>query len=200
MNRGELRTDFLARGFDDLASRANDILNQACAEVDEAFRWPYMENSGTGTAPVSVTDLRTIEAVTNETQGYPLAPVSYQALLENYGDLSASGAPEFYYIATPAGVPTVATYPTNSDTVGVQYWRSSPTLDDDTDEPLAPERYHGVYLAVASRMATVEAGGDASGWAAEAERGMQRMVAGLLIGQVQGPADYVRLTGSSEDC
>jgi hypothetical protein len=151
---------------------------------------------------LSVADLGVIEAVTNESQNYPLEPRSYQFLLDTYGDLSTTGTPLFFYVAWPSGDPVVATYPVTSDTVGVQYWRNGAALSGDSDVPLTPDRYHSIILAIAQRMAENERGNLAAGQGLQVEidRQVNRMVEQLLGGQQNfGPGEYMRSTGASED-
>lgn len=203
MTFAELYAELEARGFTHLSvTRRKQIVNDAVAELDEMFPWPYREASGEGTAPLTVADLGAIEQVTNETDQYVLEPRTFQWLSDMYGDLSTSGNPSFYYVAWPSGSPVVATYPSNSDTIGVQYWRTSPTLSADGDEPLAPARFHQAYLLIAQRMAESERGNlaVAQGLQGEIDRMVARMVNALLNGQqLQGPGDVGRMW-NADDC
>lgn len=195
----EQQTELVARGFDALSTtRAKAILNDAYTEVDGAYPWPYLEDSGTGTAPLSIPTLGQIEAVTDETLDVPIELVAYRNLVDWVDDLSTTGDPEFAYVAWPSGVPTVATWPVSTNTIGVQFYRVPAALTADADRPAAPSRYHGVYLAVASRMAAVETGGDPSGWASEAERALQTMLLTLLPDQLSGRHQRMSWDGSCD--
>ena len=150
MNFSDLKTEFAERGFDDFSdTRRGSFINQGLRELDRWALWPWREKSVTGTAPLTVTDLGVIEAVTNETQDYPLKGAQFRDLLSFYGDRSISGTPEVYYVAWPSGVPVVATYPDNSDTIGVQYWKVTADLSASSDEPSSPDDVHPLIVDLA---------------------------------------------------
>lgn len=202
MQFSELYTELSDRGFSYLSTaRLKQIINDAVQELDEMFPWPYREASATGTAPLAVSDLGTIEQVTNETDDYVIEPRTFQWLSQMFGDLSISGDPTYYYVAWPSGTPEVATYPSNSDTIGVQYWKVTPSLSADADTPLAPSRYHQTYLKIAQRMAESERGNlnVAAGLQQEIDRMVGRMVNALLGGQqLQGVGDQTRVWASED--
>lgn len=194
----KLRTELIARGFDALGtSRANMVINQAIAEVDASAPWPYLEASAVGGAPLSINDLGRVDFVVNQSTNTRLEPVAFSNLLDWDGDLSRVGTPEAYYVAWPSGSPVVGTYPSNGDTIGVQYWMVSPELVADGDEPLAPVRFYSAYLAVACRIASNDSEGDAARWQAEADRWLGLMGEALLSDRVAGT--YQRISGASED-
>jgi hypothetical protein len=154
MDYSTLKTELLVRGFSDLGdTRAGRYINAARAELDRMHLWPWREKSVTGIAPVSVTDLGTIEAVTNETLDYRLQAAQFRNLLDWYGDLSTTGTPGCYYLASPSGTPVVATYPTGSDTIGVQYWKVTADLSSAGDEPDSPSEAHYLIVDLAVRRA-----------------------------------------------
>lgn len=157
-----LKSSLAGRGFQRFTDQLlGEIVNDACAELDEMESWPYREASVTGTAPVAITDLGEVDQVFDVAGpvSVPLEKRSYRELVNDFGDVSlAGGCPWFWYRATPAGVPTVATYPVSSRSVGVQYWRSSPVLAAGSDEPLSPERFHSVVVLIGERMAYARQG------------------------------------------
>lgn len=203
MNFQNLKDELAARGFDHLTdTRLGQYVNWARGELDDMFRWPYREKSVTGVAPLTVADLGVIEAVTNETQHYTLRPYPFGGLLEDFGDLSLTGTPSFYYVAWPSGVPVVATYPASTQTIGVQYWQVPPDLGAGSDTPLAPRRFHGLLVDLAVRRAYRDRDNHeaAETLQKEIDRQVQVMVAALLGGQqVQGAASYAQVTGAAED-
>src|SRR3954469_10110960 len=95
----DMETELAARGFTISTARAGVLVNRAYQRLVGLHRWPFRGASGEGTAPLDVTDLGQIEAVTDETTQTPLQLVAYTDLLEWYGDLTTSGAPEFAYRA-----------------------------------------------------------------------------------------------------
>lgn len=117
------------------------------------YRWSYLEDSATGVPALSIPTLGSVEAVSNETVGYPLEEVGYADLVSWGVDLALTGSPTYWYKATPSGVPVVATYPDTTDTIGVQFWRVSVDLVADGDEPAAPDRWHSLIVDLAVAMA-----------------------------------------------
>lgn len=204
MNFGTMKTELADRGFDALSvARRAQIINDAVAELDEQANWPYREASTTGLAPLPVADLGIIERVVNISQPLQLLePVQYSQLVQEYGDLSIAGIPSCYYVAWPAGTPVVATYPTSTNTIGVQYWKVTAQLSSDADVPAAPVRFHQIYMLIAQRMAESERGNlsVAQGLQNEIDIATGRMGMALLNGQqLQGPYDYQRMMGTSVD-
>lgn len=153
MNYAQLKLELKERGHDLNAIRRGRYINRAYDRLNMMHTWPYRESSGEGTSPLVVADLGQIEAVTNETLDYELEESSYQDLLTWFGDLAVAGSPTHWYRAYVDGDPVVATYPTNGDTIGVQFWRVLPALSANTDVPEVPTRWHGLIVDVACQMA-----------------------------------------------
>lgn len=196
MNFSELKTELAARGFDYLSdTRLGQYINWARAELDDTELWPYREESATGTAPLSISDLGTIEAVIDTTTSLPLEAWDYRDLLHSYGDLSVDGSPQFYYLANPSGTPEVATYPESSNTIGVQYWEVTPDLTG-TDTPLAPSRFHKIIVDMAARECYRDADNHQAAEALQVQidRDLWRMREALLVGSTQGPQARVQIT------
>jgi hypothetical protein len=152
MDFSDLKTELADRGFSDLSdTRRGVYVNAARNELDRMHLWAWREASVTGTAPLSIPTLGEIEAVTNETLDYRLQAVQFSDLLDWYGDLSTSGSPACYYRASPSGTPAIATYPTNSDTIGVQFWSVEADLSAAGDEPRCPDEMHLLIVELAIR-------------------------------------------------
>jgi hypothetical protein len=200
MDFSELKTELGERGLVRLGdTRLGVLVNRAVRELDTMERWPYREQSVTGTAPLAVSDLGFVEAVFDTTGTDALIPMrTYDDLVRSYGDLSTVGAaPSFWYLAYPAGVPTVATFPVTSVTVGVQYYRVTPVLTG-TDEPLAPEQWHGLIVDIAERLAVRAKGDHAAGEALQAaiDRELVGMRLDLLYRQGGGPSQVLATDGA----
>ena len=111
----ELYTELSDRGFNHLSTtRLKAIINRARSRLDGSHTWTYLEDAGQGTAPLSIPTLGIVEVVSNETQNYVLENVGYADLAEWGCDLSLTGSPRYWYRATPAGDPVIATYPTST--------------------------------------------------------------------------------------
>lgn len=200
MNYSELVDEYQARGFDLLGdTRAGQHINWAYLELCGLHQWPFLEESATGTAPLSITDLGTIEAVVDLTRNVELFPVEYRDLIAEYGDLSTTGTPDFYYIANPSGTLQVATYPVTTNTIGVQYWEVPAELTG-TDEPVVPARYHDIIVDLAVVRGYRDSDNHAAAEALQAhvDRRVQQMAVQQFTQQVQGP-DFQQIRGASQD-
>jgi hypothetical protein len=155
MTFAELKTELAARGFSDLSdARLGIIINQARRKLDRMYLWPWRESFITGEAPLLIGDLGIIEAVTNETRQETLDPAQYRWLTKVEGaNLDESGVPSYYYVGWPDGNIVLATYPTSTDTIGVQYWKVTSDLAEDDDVTVTPEEVDDVVLDIANQRA-----------------------------------------------
>jgi hypothetical protein len=201
MNFSELKTELGERGLARLGdTRLGVLVNRAVRELDSMERWPYREQSVTGTAPLAVSDLGFVDVVFDTTgTDAPIPMRSYGDLVRSYGDLSTTGAaPAYWYLAYPSGVPTVATFPVSSVTIGVQYYRVTPTLVNASDSPLAPVAYHGLYVDLAEKWALRSKSDYAAAQAVQADFDVS--VAGmrldLLYREGAGPSQVLATDGA----
>lgn len=153
-----LQTEFYARGFDYLndgstgATRAKRFINDAMHAINEMEDWPYLQTSTTGTAPLTVTDLRKIEGVYDVTNRIALTRRSRGEMADVFVDLTTTGQPTEYYVS--AGT-TINVYPANtSTTLTVYYWKFESDLSNASDTPGMPDRfrYAIVEYAVAAAL------------------------------------------------
>lgn len=146
MNLESLVTEFKARGFDYLStSRATNYLNDGyLIDICETENWPFLRASTTGTAPITVADLRSVESVIDSTQDRKLIPLDQRQLTDSYDtDLSTTGSPVFYYQDAET---VLSVYPANtSDTILVRYWKAPEALSG-TETPVIPSRFHSVII------------------------------------------------------
>lgn len=204
MTFAEMKAELVARGFDTLTTtRQGYLINAARAEFDRTFLWPWREASVTGTSPLAITDLagaNSIEAVVNTSQSsLPLTRLDYRSLLAAYGDLSTSGSPSYYYVASPSGAFEVATYPSNSDTIGVQYYKRTPDLSADGDTPASPSECHYTIVDIAVRRAYRDNDDQAAaaGLQPEIDNAISQFLISYPPGQADGPEAYVPFDGSN---
>lgn len=198
MNFAELKRD-LRDQFPALnAARAGRLINRAYDRLSMEHLWPFREASGGGTTPFIVADLGQIEAVTNESRQYELEESSYKDLVGWYGDLAVLGTPIYWYRAYVSGDPVVVTFPTSSDTIGVQYFRTFSALSEGNDVPEVPVRYHGLIVDIASLYAYRDLGqqDQAQALQQDVDRQLNGMVEDLLPQQTTG---HQRITFQSED-
>ena len=146
MNAEALTAELAARGFDYLStSRRLQYVNDAyLLDICESESWPFLHASEEGTAPLTIADLRSVEAVLNATQNQKLTPLDPREITESYDtDLTTTGTPNFYYIDSQT---TISVYPANtSDTLLVRYWKAPEALSG-SESPVLPSRFHSLIV------------------------------------------------------
>lgn len=155
----QLLTEFYARGFDYLEDggagevRAKRWINQSYMEILEMDDWPFLQTSVQSQTPLIISDLGTIESVTNVTASRNIGFVDRRTLVEQYPDLSATGSPDYAYITQGT---TLNTYPVGSDTILVRYLRLAGELADTDDQPEIPSRYQYAIIDYACARAYMD--------------------------------------------
>lgn len=148
----QLLTEFYARGFDYLddsgagETRAKRWINQSYQEICGMDDWPFLSTTTTGTAPLTISDLGYVESLTDTTAQRNIGFIDRRTLAERYPDLSLAGAPNYAFIT---GGTTINTYPTNSNTLSVRYFRLVNDLDEGTDQPVIPAKYQYAIIDLA---------------------------------------------------
>lgn len=203
MDFSDLKAEVAAAGFARLTSaQLGTFVNRAMHELDDMEPWGYREASVTGVAPLAIADLGEVDLVFDTSAGpdVVLEKRSYRELVSDFGDvaLTGGGSPWFWYRASPAGVPTIATFPVTTQTIGVQYYKVRDDMSSDGDTPLAPPRWHGLIALIAKRMAHAEKGDRATAESiqVEVDRWVQRMRTAELADDA--PAGVI-FTGESVD-
>lgn len=180
MNLGSLRSEFQSRGYDHIEStRANRWINQSYLELCEEAAWPFLETSSTGTAPLTVSDVRTVLSVTDTTQGIVLDAADRRDIVAQDPQVDDTGTPYYFYLDGNV----VRVYPANTtDTIVVRYLEVPDEMDDDADEPVVPARFQdlivdgAVYRALKDNDEWEGAGAMRTFW----EAGVARMRRSLL--------------------
>lgn len=154
MNLGEARTDLKARGYDEITdARANAYLNGARRDFDEFSDWPWLVTTTTGTAPLTIPDLREVIYVADTTLRSQLSQVDVTDLLGRDASLTLAGNPSSWWLDNL----TVNVWPLSAtDSLTVRYVKRSPVLADDTDTPLFPEDYHDIWVTLAESRAALQ--------------------------------------------
>ena len=145
MNLGTIETEVKARGFSDLSdTRLGYFINRAYHSLCELYNWPFLEATTTGTAPLTVSDLRTVLYVMDTTAGEELYGYDQRTVRERDPKLESTGSPEIFFLT---GTDTINVWPANTDhTLTVRYIEVPADLATDSDTPVLPARYH--YLLV----------------------------------------------------
>lgn len=149
-----VRTEVLARGFDDLDStRTNRIINDAYQWVLSQALWPFREATASGAAPLTIADIGVLGSVTDTANGSrKLEWTDRRTLVEHYNDLTVTGAPRCFYIE---GGTVVKTYPVGG-TLSVRYWKDAAKLTADGDILIIPDKWVQVVIDRACWRACVD--------------------------------------------
>lgn len=143
-------SDYLDDSADGEA-RVKRWVNDAMHQVNGQCAWPFLEAVATGAAPLTITDLGSIESVVDSDRGVQLVQRSRAELTGSDPAGSATGQP-FWYVVT--GGDTITSWPSSAANLLVRYRRVAPDLVADTDVPAMPDRFRSclVELAVAAML------------------------------------------------
>ncbi len=131
-----LQTELQRRGFDYLTTTAQTyFLNRAMRDINQAEEWPWLEATATGAAPLTISDLSTIESVYDSIQKIKLVPLDRRNISDDFPDLTTTGSPSMYYLTTAS---VVNVYPVATNNLSVRYWKIAPELSSGSDAPLIP--------------------------------------------------------------
>ena len=195
MNLDAARTELRARGFDYLSNTRTDyFLNAALTEIDDAFPWPWLETTTTGTAPLTITDLKQPLYVIDTTNERELQSLEYRDLIIGDPNLTETGAPAVWSLN---GTTQIVVWPVSSVSLSVRYIKTSPVLDEAADEPLLPSRYHTVWIDRAVAEALKDS--DNQQAANVLLQDVQRRVEQMCMVYVDRVASYQRIHFQSED-
>jgi hypothetical protein len=195
MNSEELIARFQKQGFDMLSTaECLQYLNDAyLLDICEDEDWFFLEASATGTAPLEIPDLRTIEYVIDTTQETRLEPLRRARIADSNTNLAEAGPPLYYYVTEGT---TVNTFPTSStDELLVRYWKVPDELTGSVT-PILPTRWHSLIVDGARARAYTNADDWELRTAAQNdfEAKLERMRESLDSQQHDAPDDYVVVT------
>ena len=187
-----LKAELAERGFDYLTTtRQGQFINDARAELDDMFTWPYLLTTLADiSSPTAISDFRSLRAVYQADGGAEIPVVTRDWLRNQYGDLSTVGTAAYAYM-DGASTPGLRTYPHQSSGLNADYYRYGPDLSAGTDEPLAPERFHGLIVDLAVERAYRDSDNHtaAEQLRVSIERRLAAMVKALLM---DGSTEHVR--------
>ena len=194
MDLSAIQTELQERGFGDVTSttRLNYWINLAYqVDICEAEDWPFLVTTTTGTAPLAISDLRTVLSVVDSTQDLKLRPMDPSNITDDVdSDLTTVGTPWLYYVDNL----TVRVYPANTtDSLSVRYVKVPTALSAGGDTPVLPARFHYLIVDAAVRRAyrnkdNFEAASMLDGIV---EEGLQKMRDAYLTQQHDAPDDYI---------
>ena len=193
MTRAELITEFKRRGYDHIEdARCLLWVEQAYQEVCEERNWPFLEDTDTGTMPMTISDLRQILSVVDTTNDYVLSWEDRANVLRRDPDLNDTGSGYVYWLDN--NVVTVHPGDTTS-TYSVRFLKVPAALSSDSSEPLIPTRFQDLIIdgAVYRALKDNDEYDNAASLRQIWEAGVQKMADSLLVRQYDTP-DFIRVT------
>ena len=197
-----MQTEVYARGLDYLndggagVTRVKRWINNAMHRIQEMADWPFMQTSTTGAAPLTVSDLRKVEAVWDSTNKTQLYQRSRADLLRDTEDLTLTGTPQYFYVT---GGNSISVWPANTSvSLTVYYWKYGTDLSANSDTPLVPDRFRQAIVDDAVAQGLADAGDLVGAAAARGER--DALLAQMLesFGMLEPSALSVPVVG--DDC
>ena len=189
MNRGEIRAEVQARGYDYVGdSRLNLWIDQAYQYVCALEPWWFLEASVSGAAPLTIADLSQVLHVSYEDE--VLRGTDYRDVRDMDPALDDTGKPEMWYLEDN----TIHTWPTSSETIAVRYIQKPTSLSSDSSVPLIPLAHHPVLvdLAVISGLKDNDEYDQAQGLRAVVEAQIQDLRDQVMVRNYQNPTQIVQ--------
>lgn len=148
MNLGDAQTELAGRGFDYLAaSRMTIMLNDAKNALEDQWPFPWLETTATGTAPLTITDLKQVLYVQDTTNDNELLGLPVAQIAVDGDDITRAGTPAYWWLD---GTSTLNVWPVSTSVqLSVRYVRESVELSAVSDTPLIPARYHPLWVDLA---------------------------------------------------
>jgi hypothetical protein len=146
VNLTQAIAELKARGFDYLSdARATIMLNNGKNALEDEWEWPWLEaTTVTGTAPLTISDLRSVLYVADTTTGNSLIGVDARDVNDIDTNLTTAGTPLMWWLD---GTSTLRTYPTSTTAqISARYLRYSSELSAGSDTPAIPVRYHPIWV------------------------------------------------------
>lgn len=142
----DLKTELANRGFDYLTStQQGDYINIGYNALCSVYEWPFLEaTSTTLTSGTSLSDLDGVLSVYDPTEGSQLAYRDRRELVSDYGALTDTGAPAWWYLE---GQTTIKTFPVDAARQLTVVYKKVPTaLSGGSDTPLIPSQWRRLIV------------------------------------------------------
>lgn len=153
----QLRDRMDARGYDNLTvDRKSRLVNDALNWIYRQERWPWMEYTGQGVAPLLVSRLVAVESAhiydATVTRQRRLEHISAKEIQAMGADVDDPGWPQGFYVT---GGETINLWPKPAATVQIKVraWVMPPELTQDTDIPEIPQAFAEVIEDKACQLA-----------------------------------------------
>lgn len=189
MDLSAARDELRARGFDGLTdARCNTFLNAGKNALEDAAAWPWLHATTTGTAPLTIADLKAVKHVWVVASNAAIWGADSGFLRRQFGpDLTQTGTASYWYVDD---LTTLSVFPADTATTfSVAYTKFSPELSAAADTPLFPARLHPIWIDLAVVEAYVDADEPAMAQAvqAKADVRLEREIGVFLSRNAQNP-------------
>lgn len=178
----EYRAEVQAAGLSDITTdRLDRWINRARKKVAARYPWPFLNDTETAAAPLTITDLGIVQSVT-DSNGVVLPFAEYTALDRSYDLTTASGLPSYWYFDGTV----IKTYPVATGSITVRYVKSLTDLAAATEDTI-PDAHAEAVIADVMRRGWLEAGEIelSREWTSEYNDAIETMRRDLFGGQVQ---------------
>ncbi len=147
MNLTAAIAELQARGCTANDTRCTIFLNDAKNDFESFYDWPWLEATATGTAPLSISDLKNILYVVDTTQDRVLfGTTANEIIMQQTTDIDQTGPPVQWWLN---GTYILEVFPKNTtNTLSVRYTSFTSELAG-TDTPTLPPRYHNIWIDLA---------------------------------------------------
>jgi hypothetical protein len=194
-------TELAARGYGRFSqARRFAWLNAAKNRFEDyPYDWPWLKTSASGTAPLTISDLRRVLSVVDSATKLPVDQVDADAIIEfASGDLTLAGSPSGWYLDSDT---VLSTFPVGAGSLTVRYVKFSPELATGTDAPLIPARYRMTWVDLAEVEALRYGVKDGAAAAVIEQGAFRRLseIAGVYAMQAQPAYSEMLMTGASVD-
>ena len=148
MNLAAGQAELMARGFDYLTpARLTIMLNNGKNAFEDQWRWPWLELTRTGTAPLAVSGLKHVYYVQDTDADNELLGLDVRQIAQGGTPVDEVGPPEYWWLDGPVEeIVTINTWPASSAALEARLVVDSPELSADSDTPLIPTRYHPLWI------------------------------------------------------
>jgi hypothetical protein len=196
------QTELKARGGDYLStSRLTTFLNDAKNEFEDFYPWPWLETTTTGTAPLTISDLKASCMWSTRRSVQELTGVNAQFIVEDLGrddhDDRHAGCVVAGRHDDAEGVPGEH----DGRRCRVRYVKFSPELSAGADTPLIPVRNHNLWidLAYVRVLKDTDDAGAAQALQADVNAKLAKLVETYAARNRQNSTTFVQLRGGAED-
>lgn len=141
----QLQAEAFARGLDYLndggagLTRLKNWLNQSYLALCARAEFPWLITEASGTAPLTIGDLRQVLSVYDSTLKRPLVPIEKSVITNQGIDVTTAGTPLYFYRNSQT---VLSVYPASTgSTLTVRYLKKPAALSAGSDTVVVPDEW-----------------------------------------------------------